>query len=61
MSNYVVSWTEETWYRVNIQANSEQEAREKFWNGDFDMDESKETGAEIQDGIDITLADGEDN
>ena len=60
MNNYVVSWTEETWYRVNIQANSEQEAREKFWNHDFDMDESKDTGTEIQDSVDVSLAHGEE-
>jgi hypothetical protein len=60
MNNYMVSWTEEVWYRVNIQANSIEEAKEMFWSGDFDSSESKETGGEIQDGINITLEKQED-
>ena len=53
MTNYVVSWTEETWYRVNIQADSEEQAREKFWEFDFDQEESKQFGEEVQDSIEI--------
>jgi predicted ATP-grasp superfamily ATP-dependent carboligase len=54
MTNYLVSWTEEIWYRVNIQANSVEEARELFWSGEFDTEES--FGGEIQDGVDIKPA-----
>lgn len=53
MTNYSVSWTQEIWYKVNIKANSAEEAKEKFWSGEFDTSDTKETGAEIQDGIDI--------
>ena len=53
MTNYSVSWTQEIWYRATIEANSVEEAREKFWSGEFDTSGTKETGAEIQDGIDI--------
>ena len=53
MTNYLVSWTQEIWNRENIEANSVQEAKEKFWSGEYDTSDTKETGAEIQDGIDI--------
>ena len=53
MSKYSISWTQEIWNRATIEANSVEEAREKFWLGEFDISGTKETGAEIQDGIDI--------
>lgn len=56
MTNYLVSWTEESWYRVNIQANSFEEAKELFWLGEFNTEESKYFGGEIQDGVEITPA-----
>ena len=56
-TNYVVSWTEEVWYRVNIKANTPEEAIELFRAGEYNADESKETGGEIQDGIGVWRAD----
>jgi hypothetical protein len=53
MAEFVVSYTEENWYRVIIEAETEQEARDKFWEFDFDQESAKLTGEEIQDGIDI--------
>ena len=55
MTNYLVSWKEEILYRVKIQANSVEEARELFWSGEFDTEES--FGGEIRvvdDNIEIT-------
>ena len=51
-TNYVVSWTEEVCYRVNIKANSAEEAKELLCAGEYDSTSCKETGGEIQDGID---------
>jgi hypothetical protein len=53
MTKYLISWTEEVWQRVVIEAESRGEARELFYSGDFDMDTIKVTGGEIQDGVDI--------
>ena len=56
-TNFVVSWTEEVWYRVNIKANTAEEAKELFRAGEYDSTSSKETGGEIQDGIEVWPAD----
>lgn len=53
MTRYLVSWTEEVWQNVVIEAESKEQVEELFYYGDFDMDTVKITGGEIQDGIDI--------
>ena len=53
MTKYLISWTEEVWQRVVIEAESKEQVRELFFSGEFDMDTVKVTGGEIQDGIDI--------
>jgi hypothetical protein len=53
---YTVSYTVEKWRRVVIEAESEEQAREKFWAGEFDFDEVEEFGTEVQDGVDVEEA-----
>jgi hypothetical protein len=53
---YTVSYTVEKWRRVVVEADSEEQAREKFWAGDFDHEEVEEFGAEIQEGVDVEEA-----
>ena len=53
MTKYLISWTEEVWQRVVIEAESREQVRELFFSGDFDMDTVQVTGGEIQDGVDI--------
>jgi hypothetical protein len=53
MSNYLISFTEEEWYNITIEADSLQEAKEKFWAHDFDLEDIVHTGTEIQESIDI--------
>lgn len=48
---YEVRWTREQWFKVEIQADSPEEAQEKFWSGDYENEQ--EYGAEIQEDIDI--------
>ena len=48
---YEVRWTREQWFKVEIQADSPEEAQEKFWNGEYENEQ--EYGAEIQEDIDI--------
>lgn len=50
---YLVSWTEEDWYNVTIEADSLDEAMEKFWGHEFDEADVRHTGTEIQDSIEI--------
>jgi hypothetical protein len=59
MDKYVVSWTEEIWQKVIIEAESEEEARELFYYGEFNIDSVKVTGGEIQDGVDINKLEGD--
>ena len=53
MPNYTISWTEELWYRMDVEAESEQDALDKFHAGDYDFDEAKNTDVHLQDSIDI--------
>ena len=53
MANYLISFTEEEWYNVTIEADSLQEAKEKFWSHDQDHEDIIHTGTEIQESIDI--------
>jgi TolB-like protein len=53
MAHYVVDWTREVWYRSKIEADSLEEAREKFWSGDYDDELDDIFGSEIQDSVEI--------
>lgn len=56
MAKYLVSFTQEQWYTVEINANSEEDAREVFWSGYWDWESARLVGEETQDGIDIEEA-----
>lgn len=51
MPKYKVSWTEEQWYEANIEADSEDEAREMILSGDFQW--PNPYNWEIQDSVDV--------
>ena len=53
MPTYKIDWTREVWYRSEIEAESFEEAREKFWIGDYDDDKDEIFGSEVQENIDI--------
>ena len=53
MPKYLISFTEEDWYNIIIEADSMQEARDKFWAWDYDHEDVRHTGTEIQESIDI--------
>ena len=53
MPKYRISWTEELWYRMDVEANSEEEARDMFHAGDYDFDMARNTNVELQDSVDI--------
>ena len=53
MAKFAVEWTEETWKRVVIEAESEDEARELFWGNEYDESKEYVTGCEIQDSVDV--------
>lgn len=53
MSRFYVSWTEELWHTSIIEADNEEEAYNKYWEGDFDFIDDKITGGDVQDSIEI--------
>jgi hypothetical protein len=50
---YKVSFTVERWGRVVIDADSEEQVREKFWAQDFDYAKVEQFGMEVQDSVDV--------
>jgi hypothetical protein len=53
MPKYLVSWKEEDWYNVIIEADSAYEAQDKFWGREYDPEDIVHTGAEVSESIDI--------
>jgi hypothetical protein len=51
MPKYLVSWTEENWYNITIEADSAEEAKDKFYNHEFDYEDSILVGSELQDSV----------
>jgi len=50
MATFKVEWTEETWYRNYVEAESEDEARDKF--AEYECFEGAEVfGIEVQDSV----------
>lgn len=53
MAKYLISFTEEDWYHVIIEAESRLEAKDKFWAQDYDLETIVHVGTEIQEDIDV--------
>ena len=54
MAKYLVSWTEEDWYKMEIEADSIDDAFDNFLAGDYDRKQAILTESGIlQEGADI--------
>lgn len=53
MAKYLIAWTEEDWYNVEIEAESKDEALDKFWNREYDSEDINHIGSEFQDSLEI--------
>lgn len=51
MARFKIDWTEELWQQVYIEADSEEQARELFWQGEFDNQLIELYGTEVQDSV----------
>lgn len=51
MARFRVEWTREQWFYVEIEAESPEQAKEKFWDGDYENEQM--FGSEIQEGVDV--------
>ena len=53
MYKYLISFTEENWYHITIEADCLEEAKEVFCSGEYENEDILHTGTEIQESIDI--------
>ena len=55
MAKFQIEWTEETWYRIKVDAASEAEALANFWAGRYSylIDDSSIIGGETQDSVQV--------
>jgi hypothetical protein len=51
MPKFTIHWTEELWYRMDVEAASEDEALDRFHAGDYDFDEARNTDVQMQDSV----------
>jgi len=57
MSEYKVEWTNEQWFRVTIEADSQEEAMDKFSMGEYENEQM--FGSEMQNSVEIRMLDDE--
>lgn len=50
---YEIKFTEEMWNRLIIEAESEKQARDKFFSGEWDDEEASNIGGEIHPDIEL--------
>ena len=51
MPKYLISWTEEDFLNITIDAGSKKEALDKFWNREYDGEDIVHVGTELQDSV----------
>lgn len=56
MPKYLISWTEELWYKQEVEADSEEQARDMLFNGEFEWPDPY--GTEIQDSVEVEEVNG---
>jgi hypothetical protein len=55
MPNYKVQWTEETWYKAEVSAETIEEAYDAVLSGEYES--LVELGRDIQDSIEVEIID----
>lgn len=53
MARFKVEWTEELWFRAEIEADSKEDAYNKLFEGNIDYDIADAYDGEIQDSVEI--------
>jgi hypothetical protein len=53
MPKYRIDWTEEYWYTMEVEADSLEDAREKFHQSDYDFGDAESLGSELQDSVTV--------
>jgi hypothetical protein len=53
MAKYEIQWTDELWYRMTVEAESMDEALDKFNKQEYDLGDADLFGSELQDSVTI--------
>ena len=53
MPKYRIEWTEEFWYALEVEAESKEDALDKFHKHEYDFGDAEDLGAELQDSITV--------
>lgn len=53
MAKFLVAWTEEDWYNLEIEADSKDEALDKFYSQEYNYDDIRHIGSELQDSVEV--------
>lgn len=51
MPKFIIEFTEEAWYRLEVEASSREEALDNFWGGEYEYSSANQFGGEIQQDI----------
>jgi hypothetical protein len=53
MPKFRIEWTEEFWYSLEVEGESEEEVLDKFHFQEYDFDDAISLGAELQDSVTV--------
>lgn len=53
MSKYLIKWTEEDWYKVEVEAASKEEALNKFYQRDYNHEDIVHMDSYLQESIEV--------
>ena len=48
MPKFIIRFTEEVWNSLEVEAESKEEAEDKFWSGEYEYASAKAFGGEVQ-------------
>ena len=53
MNKYKITWTVEDWYEMEIEADSEEEALDKFYINGYNSDSIYKYDSQLQDSVEV--------
>lgn len=54
MAKFIIEYTEEIWNSIEVEADTKEQARERFFRGEYNLDDSVNIGGEIHPDISVT-------
>ena len=53
MPKFIIEWTEELWYSMEVEGDSREQVLDDFHDGVYDMSNAKNYHAEMQDSVTV--------